>query len=222
MAGRVNGSLLAGRSVIDHATEVLASGPRSSVDTNVHAGLRVAVGSGDGVDGGDEGDEGIVGWDLPRSDSVADVTAGADVPALPPVYARLDAAATAPGSVTWSTALQDECTDFPAAAEELAWRDVDVARAGGVTYAIARHDELADGLLGRLGLVGLPAENLEVPQPREQGHEQREDDRLHDDEPQAALLPGTGTNPRHASLALGRAAAVGRAVTAGGSGRDHQ
>ncbi len=41
------------------------------------------------------------------------------------------------------------------------------------------HDELADRLLRGLCLVGLAAEDLEVPQPAEQGEEQREHQGLH-------------------------------------------
>ena len=49
------------------------------------------------------------------------------------------------------------------------------------------HHELADGLLGGLRLVGLPAEHLHVPEPGEQGHEQRQHQRLDHDQAQPSL-----------------------------------
>ena len=52
--------------------------------------------------------------------------------------------------------------------------------------ALRLHDDLADRLRGGLRLVGVAADDLEVLEPREQGGEQREDQHLDHDEPQAA------------------------------------
>ncbi len=52
--------------------------------------------------------------------------------------------------------------------------------------ALRLHDDVADRLVGGLGLVGLAADDLEVVEPHEERREQGEDERLHDDEPQPA------------------------------------
>ncbi len=120
------------------------SGPRASVAFNVHAGLRVAA---------DADDVSLLGWDLPYVDdsappAVPGGSAGtAAVPVSPSWTATLDAGARLPppapaerGVVTWDPLLTDACDQtWPPAAEEVSFSDVDVARAGGHTFAVVRH-----------------------------------------------------------------------------------
>jgi hypothetical protein len=64
-----------------------------------------------------------------------------------------------------------------AVGDQRATHVVDDETAGGLDH------QLADRLLGGLGLVRLATEHLHVPEPREQREEQREHQRLDDDEP---------------------------------------
>ncbi len=57
------------------------------------------------------------------------------------------------------------------------------------------HDELAHRLLGRLRLVGLAAEHLEIPQPGEEGDEQREHQGLDHDQSQATFGQAARPHP---------------------------
>ena len=65
--------------------------------------------------------------------------------------------------------------------------------------ALRLHDDLADRLRGGLRGVLLAGGDLEVPEPHEQGGEQREDQRLDDDEPQPAAGVGVRAHARRRS-----------------------
>lgn len=144
------------RSVSARSTSYYYNGPRWQVETNVHAGLRVAD-----LDGAPS----VVGWDLPQwpyqpADAPDSGGAGdreADPPPpdggaaqMPWMETTLDTgfiSAAAPpdgyGQFGWSPIIYDECMEMPPPTEELAFRDVDVFRYEGMAWAVARH-----GLLG--------------------------------------------------------------------------
>lgn len=150
------GVSLSTRSISARSTSYYYNGPDWQVESNVHAGLRVA-------DLG--GAPSLVGWDLPQwpylpapapgDGSGADREAPPDAPEggaamMPWVETTLDhglISAEAPpdgyGQIGWSPLIYDECMELPMAAEELAFRDVDVFRFEGRAWAVARH-----GLLG--------------------------------------------------------------------------
>src|SRR5690606_19923216 len=78
-------------------------------------------------------------------------------------------------------------------------------------------DQLAHGLLGGRGLVGLAGEDLEIPQPPEQGEEQAQHERLHHDEPHPAA-PG-GVRGRWCAARQGLAADAHQATRVASSRR---
>ncbi len=147
---------LATRAVTASDTAASYVGPRWQVETNVHAGLRV-----DDVGGATA----LVGWDLPQwpmyqPDGPDDAgEADREEPPPPPeggaaqmpwLEVTLDRGVTtaeAPpgelGHVGFSPIIYDQCMEWPAPKEELAFRDVDVFRFEGRPWAVARH-----GLLG--------------------------------------------------------------------------
>ncbi len=143
----------AARALVERTDERLFTGPAWETSRNVHAGVRVAA--------DDEG-ETFIGWDLPfaelartdgdgedsdpEGDRVAiDVTEFA-------FRASLDrGTVTEPGdegSIMWSSLVSDDCAWEPYPAEENSWLDVDVARAEGRAWALARHRDLIDTTSG--------------------------------------------------------------------------
>ena len=71
--------------------------------------------------------------------------------------------------------------------------------------ALGLHHDVAQRLRGRAGVVGLPAHDLEVVEPGEQGGEQREHQRLDDQHPQPAPL-----GPHHTRTGRGSSAVNSR------------
>ncbi len=154
------GLSLSSRSVSGRSTSYYYNGPHWQVESNVHAGLRVAEVSGVPA---------LLGWDLPQMSPLAHdgPDGGRDsdgeqppppeggAAMLPLLEVTLDRGfigAEAPpdgiGQVGWAPIIYDQCMDMPAPREELAFRDVDVFIAEGSAWAVARHDLLggyADG-----------------------------------------------------------------------------
>lgn len=143
----------AARAVVEQSEELLSSGPSWDLSHNVHAGMRVAA---------DDDGETVIGWDLPyaplystnaaASDDAEPDRAAIDVPVQWRASIDIGAITAAPpgeyGDVTWSEMIDDSCAWSPAASEENAWLDVDVARAAGRSWAIARHRDQTDGTNG--------------------------------------------------------------------------
>lgn len=155
------GLSLSTRSITTLTTSHYYNGPRWQVETNVHAGVRVAD---------VHGAPSLVGWDLPQwpllSPDAPDSGGESDREQPPPppgggaaqmpwVEVTLDhgfIGAEAPpdgiGQIGWAPIIYDQCMELPAPREELAFRDVDVFTFEGSTWAVARHDLLggyADG-----------------------------------------------------------------------------